>query len=55
LRSLRGEAHQGPHSSVFVRLASGAFYDAIRPIIFMFEIVLIEIDLVEEGREKGTL
>jgi hypothetical protein len=26
---LRGEAPQGPHSLVFARLASGAFYAAI--------------------------
>jgi hypothetical protein len=29
LRPLRGEATQGPHSSVFARLASGAFYEVI--------------------------
>jgi len=29
LRSLSGEAPQGPHSSVFARLASGAFYETI--------------------------
>jgi hypothetical protein len=32
LRSLKGEAPQGPHSSVFARLASGAFYETIVPV-----------------------
>ena len=34
MRSLRGEAHQGPHPSVFARLASGAFYETIVPLTF---------------------
>jgi len=34
MRSLRGEAPQGPHSSVFARLASGAFYETIGPYTF---------------------
>ena len=38
MRSLRGKAHQGPHSSVFARLASGAFYETIVWLSF-YEII----------------
>jgi len=52
--ALRGNfvvaAPKGPHSSVFARLASGTFYEAIVPLTF-YEIIEVEgLMLIELGR-----
>jgi len=36
-----GLAPQGPHSSVFARLASGTFYETIVPLTF-YEIIIFQ-------------